>query len=117
MVRYVMPRASIFIALLAAIMLVIGGTPALASCDPCPPDCPMMKAMASGDMKAPAHPEKSAKSCSMAALCQTVAAAPALPDEAVVVWFAPQALHHPLANTVFALSRPPDKALRPPIQL
>jgi hypothetical protein len=111
------------IALMAAVMLVIGGAPTRADasgCDPCPPDCPMMQALA----KAAAH--KAAKGqptsqnpCKPSPLCQTAvqASAPAPAAEPIGYPKFAVAVRHVVANGVDTPSRPPDRNLRPPIQL
>jgi hypothetical protein len=119
-----MPRLPFLAALLAAIMLVIGGGPARAAsegCDPCPPDCPMMAQMATATADhhgAPAKGDKADDPCKPGPLCQTTAAAiaaPALSGAPVYLATVGDALR-PLRQLP-ATSRPPDRSLRPPIQL
>lgn len=108
--------------MLAAIMLVIGGSPALAAstpCDPCPPDCAMMRAAASADQqaKAPQQQEKPSSPCKASIVCQTALAMPVLPQAVTIAWVMPHESGHPPITELAAASRPPDRALRPPIQL
>lgn len=105
---------------MAAIMLVIGGTPVRAStgpCDPCPPDCPMM-AQASAD-QAPKAPEgEPAESpCKAMVACVTAMALPTPPQTLAVAWLTPKNAGLRPANERRAPSRPPDRELRPPILL
>jgi hypothetical protein len=119
-------RASNLLAILAAIMLVIGGAPAWAAaspCNPCPPDCPMMAPMkvakTSADHHAPA-PGKSGKAddpCKSGLACQAAFATPLLPEAAAETLLTAQAADHRLTSSVGGPSRPPDPGLRPPIQL
>jgi hypothetical protein len=119
-----MSRLPLVCALFAAIMLLIGGNPARAAsngCDPCPPDCLMMaqaaKAM-SDQHGAPAHGGKADNPCKPGLLCQatpTPASLPAASDGPVFVAVAGDLLR-PLRQLP-ASSRPPDRSLRPPIQL
>lgn len=103
-------------------MLVIGGAPAVAAasaCDPCPPDCAMMKAqMAKADHPGKAKQEQNQPDspCKGVLACAGVMAA-ALPSAPVVtVAFAPQAANLAVASDLPTPSRPPDRALRPPKQ-
>ena len=117
-------RATHLLALLAAIMLVIGGVPARASatpCDPCPPDCPMMQQMAkAADHQAPT-PDKGGKPdspCKSGVLCQALGnAAPASLHVTTVQFIASAAETLTPALQLLPPSRPPDPGLRPPIQL
>jgi hypothetical protein len=119
-----MPRLSRLLALLAAIMLVIGGAPAVAaaqSCNPCPPDCPMMQQMAAS---ADNHAQTAARGgqadnpCKQGLACQTFAAAVAAPSATfVAIALSADVVDHSKADALAAPSRPPDRNLRPPIQL
>ena len=117
-----MPRASTLLALVAAIMLVIASAPARAfasPCDPCPPDCPMMQAEAqagASDKQGP-PPASDQGACKAMAVCQAPAALPATTQAIGVTWLAADDVHQQLISARFAPSRPPDLALRPPIQL
>jgi hypothetical protein len=118
-----MPRANTLLALLAAIMLVIAGAPARASatpCDPCPPDCAMMQQMAASmdhHGKTPDPGGLPDNRCKQGLACPASFAAPVLPQfPAAVVLTADIAEHAPF-DPLAAPSRPPDRSLRPPIQL
>jgi hypothetical protein len=72
-----MPRISTLAALLAAIMLMIGGGAArAASCDACPPKCPMMAQVQTAKAAAHQHAPISGKGgkaddpCKESLLCQ-----------------------------------------------
>lgn len=107
-------------------MLMIGGLPGVAvaqSCDPCPPDCAMMKAAAaSADPQNHGQPARqehqTSAPCQAMLACQAAALAP-VPVRAGSI-DAPTVLtrvmHAELAQLP-APSWPPDPALRPPIQL
>jgi hypothetical protein len=119
-------RTSTLVAFLAALMLVIGGAPARAAanpCNPCPPDCPMMAQIAKASGEADHHaqvPEKSGKAenpCKSGLACQAAFAVPLIPQTAAETVLAAEAAHHDLIGTLAAPSRPPDRNLRPPIQL
>ena len=117
-------RASDLLALLAAIMLVVGGAPARASagsCNPCPPDCAMMaqmaKASADHHAKNPGKTGKSENPCKASLACQGAFAVPLLPQAAAETALAVEAADHDLIGALAAPSRPPDRTLRPPIQL
>ena len=107
-------------------MLMIGGASARAEagpCDPCPPDCPMM-AQAAQSAAATGHhaqaPQKRGTAenpCKQALACQASFAAPVLSDGLVTVAIATGAADHVGLNPLTACSRPPDRTLRPPIQL
>jgi hypothetical protein len=112
-------------ALLALIMLVIGGAPAAASakaCDPCPPDCPMMKRLAAEQKAAADHgtPAKGGKAdnpCQRMVACQTVTAS-VMPSELVsFVALSAASVTHEAFDPLQAPSRPPDRSLRPPIHI
>jgi hypothetical protein len=116
-------RVTQFLAMVAAIMLMIGGVPSVAAanaCNPCPPDCEMMKAdMAKADHhgKAPVSQDQTQKSCQASLACASPAIAP-LPvqvEVAALAW-ASSAERPPLTQLA-APSRPPDRDLRPPIQI
>ena len=114
-------RASFFAALLAVIMLVIGGAPAFASsepCNPCPPDCPMMMSQAGMDHHDNAPKQNPAESpCKAMVVCQVAMAMPVLPGETTFATLTSKSVRQPLVNERFAMSRPPDRDLRPPISL
>ena len=119
-----MPKLSHILALLAAIMLVIGGAPAVAAaqpCDPCPPDCPMMQQMAASadnHTQAPAKGGQPDNPCKQGLACQTFATAVAAPSGSFVTFaLSGDAIEHRLADALAAPSRPPDRNLRPPILL
>ena len=119
-----MQRVRAFLGLLAAIILMIGGAPASASanpCNPCPPDCPMMaqmaKAMADHHDQAPGKSGKADNPCKSNAVCQSAFAVPLLPQTAVETVLLAETTEHDLVGPLAAPSRPPDPALRPPIQL
>lgn len=107
-------------------MLAICGAPsraAAAPCDPCPPDCPMMAQMAKAAGAAGHHaqvPDKGGSSedpCKPGLACQAAFAVPLLAQTATETVLAVEAAHHDLIVTLPARSRPPDRNLRPPIQL
>ena len=115
-----LPRLSVLAALVAAIMLVIGGTPVRAStgpCDPCPPDCPMM-AQASADQshKAPKG-DPAENPCQAMVACPAAIALPTVPHALPIAWLTPKDAGLRPAEEQRAPSRPPDRDLRPPIQL
>lgn len=114
-------RASFLVALLAVIMLVIGGAPARASagqCNPCPPDCPMMKAQAAADQHQKAPSGNPAETpCKAMVVCPTAIAMPVLPEALALTALSPRAVRQRLVNERLAPSRPPDRELRPPISL
>jgi hypothetical protein len=113
-------RYANLLALLAAIMLVFAGAPSRAEtsgCDPCPPDCPMMKAStdAQPHQKAPKADESP---CTKAvAACATAIALPVASQREAITWLSASEIRQDLLNEARAPSRPPDRALRPPIQL
>jgi hypothetical protein len=120
-----MPRISTLAALLAAIMLMIGGGAArAASCDACPPKCPMMAQVQTAKAAAHQHAPISGKGgkaddpCKESLLCQGSAVAATAPVQAAaaVVLASTASVLRPLAQLP-AASRPPDRGLRPPIQL
>ena len=125
-----MQRIRVFLGLIAAFILLIGGTPASASataCSPCPPDCQMMASMANaaGDphVQTPARsgqtPGKSGNAGTpcKASVCQSVFVAPLPLPAAVETVCVAQAAEHDRLGMIAAPSRPPDPTLRPPIQL
>ena len=119
-----MLRANTLLALIAAIMLVIAGAPTRASanaCDPCPPDCPMMQQMSTTMDHQSQAPDKGGKTenpCKSALVCQASTAAVAAPSETPTsIVLTAETVDHGLANALAAPSRPPDRTLRPPIQL
>jgi hypothetical protein len=119
-----MLRANTLLALLAAIMLVIGSAPAVAApqpCNPCPPDCPMMQQMAASAGHHAPTPGKGSQSdnpCKQGVACTAFAAAVAAPSQTLVAFaLGGDAVEHRLADALAAASRPPDRNLRPPIQL
>jgi len=118
-----MPRLSRFLALLAAIMLVIGGVPSRAAaspCDPCPPDCAMMKQMPTSSGQHNNAPDTGGNAdnpCKQGLACQ-VSAATAAPSEMVAsVTLSAGVVDHRPGEPLAAASHPPDRSLRPPIQL
>jgi hypothetical protein len=112
-----------FFALLAAIMLVIAGVPSVASaqaCDPCPPDCPMMKQLAAeqaSHQKGPAKGGKADSPCQQMVACQTVTASVAPSDLMTFVALTSASVTHEAIDPLRAPSRPPDRSLRPPIHI
>ncbi len=118
-------RASNLLGLLAAIMLVIGGgTPALAledACNPCPPDCPMMAQMAKAAVdhhdQTPGKSGQAESSCKSTVACQSAFAVPLLPQTAAEAVMLGETTAHDLVGALTASSRPPDTTLRPPIQI
>jgi hypothetical protein len=118
-----MPKLGRILALLAAIMLVIGTAPAIAAsqpCEPCPPDCPMMKMLSAnkaGDaQKAPS--DKRERPCKPGVLCQGSApVTPAPPEASVRLTFSFEDVDHRPAGAPLPASHQPDRSLRPPIQL
>lgn len=118
-----MRRLSRIFALLAAITLVIGGAPSVASasaCDPCPPDCPMMKQLAAEQAadhgSAPAK-GKADNPCQQMAACQTITATVAPSELVSFVALSAVTVAHPAFDPLDAPSRPPDRSLRPPIHV
>jgi hypothetical protein len=118
-----MARLARLLALLAAIMLVIGGAPAVAAsqpCNPCPPDCPMMQQMAD---QAAHHGNlsdqdgKANNPCKPDVACQVSASMTAPLQAAVAITLTTAALDLRPGDPLAAPSRPPDRSLRPPIQL
>ena len=119
-----MQRVRVLLGLLVAITLMVGGAPANASpnlCNPCPPDCPMMaqmaKAAADHHDQAPGKSGKAETPCKSTAVCQTAFAMPLLPQTVVETVMLAEATAHDLVGALAARSRPPDRTLRPPIQL
>jgi hypothetical protein len=121
-----MPRLAQFVAFLAAVMFMVGGPPAARAaepCTPCPADCPMMTQAHTasgadhGAMHAPAK-GKTENPCKQGLLCQSAATSAALPAGAagVLLFAVADAALKPLEQLP-AASRPPDRALRPPIDL
>lgn len=115
-----MLRLSRILALVAAIMLVIGSAPVVAAeqpCDPCPPDCPMMQVSLAGDHQKAPDGGKANPSCKQDVLCQAGVTVSAEPSQMEFVPISAETVDHRLANALPARSRPPDRSLRPPIQL
>jgi len=118
-----MARLARLLALLAAIMLVIGGAPAVAAsqpCDPCPPDCPMMQQMAeqmAHHGKAPDQGGKANSPCKPDVACQVSASMTAPLQTTVAITLTTAALDLRPSDPLAAPSHPPDRSLRPPIQL
>ncbi len=118
-----MLRANTFLALLATIMLVIAGAPARVSatpCNPCPPDCAMTQQMAASmdhHGKAPEPGGVPDNPCKQSLACQASFAAPALAQVSVAVVLTADVAEHAPFDPLAAPSRPPDRGLRPPIQL
>lgn len=116
---------STFLALLAAVMLVIAGAPAVAAadpCDPCPPDCPMMaelaaKAAAAQEQGAPADQQPDNPCKQMTACPSPPAATPPLLSESVSAILTPASARHGWLTVLAVPSRPPDRTLRPPIAI
>jgi hypothetical protein len=119
--RAPLPRIQVIAALFAAIMLVIAGAPvraAAAPCNPCPPDCPMMQQAAAADHHDQAPAKGGADNpCKQGLPCQAVAAAPAPSQSAEIRILADAADVGRPARDLPAASHPPDRSLRPPIQL
>jgi hypothetical protein len=120
-----MPRLAQFVAFLATVMFVIGGAPTRAAepCNPCPPSCPMMaqahgaSSAGHGAMHAPAK-GKTENPCKQGLLCQSAAPTGALPaDEAGFRLFAVADAGLKPLKQLPASSRPPDRTVRPPIDL
>ena len=119
-----MLKLSRFLALLAAFMLVIGGAPAVASadpCDPCPPDCPMMKqqaASAAAHDKVPDANGKADDPCRPSLACQApVTIATPQTNAVAEVTLTSTLVDFRFGEPLAPPSRPPDRSLRPPIQL
>lgn len=105
-------------------MLVIGGAPAVAAaqpCIPCPPDCAVMKDMAAAAAdhqgQAPDKGGPAADPCKQDLACQAAFATPVLAQPASTVVLTADVAEHPQFDPLAAPSRPPDRSLRPPIQL
>lgn len=117
-------RTSTLAAFFAAIMLVFAGAGASAraapaGCDPCPPDCAMM-AQADGSAAAmdrhdPANP--SGDFCDPGLACPGAGATFPPSEAPAVVILARGAADHDRLDPLAAPSRPPERNLRPPIQL
>jgi hypothetical protein len=113
---------SALVAMFAAIMLVIGGAPTFAMaapCNPCPPDCAMMKEAAA---KAAAQHGKDGQQqgqpdnpCKATLVCATSVAAPILTEQIAFPARVGQGLQLQILSDRSASSRPPDRELRPPI--
>jgi hypothetical protein len=118
-----MARTPFLLAVLAAIMLLIGGTPlraAPSACNPCPPDCPMMKHMAasSGEHhKAPDTGGKAHNPCKQGLACQISATMTAPSQMVTFVTLTANVVDHQSGGLLAVASHPPDRSLRPPIQL
>jgi|GEM_PF-5383115 len=119
-----MQRVRVLLGLLAAIILMIGGTPASAAsnaCNPCPLDCPMMmqtaKPAADHHNQGPGKGGKAETPCKSMAVCQSVFAAPPPAQTAAEMSLHAEATEHDLVVALAAPSFSPDPALRPPIQL
>lgn len=119
-------RLPFLFACLAAIMLVISGTPARAAvtpCDPCPPDCPMMAQMHAAQAAADHHaaaPENGGKAgnpCKPGLACQMGASAPILSETSAPILLTTDDAHLSAVHRDGGPSRPPDPRLRPPIEL
>lgn len=119
--RISLPRIHLIAALFAAVMLVIVGAPVRAAatpCNPCPPDCAMMKQTAAADHHGQAPAKGGADNpCKQGLLCQAAAATPAPSQSAEVRILAGAADVGSPARELPAASHPPDRSLRPPIQL
>jgi len=118
-----MLRANTLLALLAAIMLVIAGAPSRAAatpCDPCPPDCATMQRMAvsgADQGKAPDGGGKADNPCKQGIVCQVSATMTAPAQSVATITLTSATVDHQLGDPLAAPSRPPDRSLRPPIQL
>jgi hypothetical protein len=116
-----MLRLSRILALLATIMLVIGGSPAVAAsqpCNPCPPDCAMMKQMAADHHgKTPDKGGQPDNPCKPGLACQASVSVTAPSVAASFAILTTTRVDHGGRDQLAASSRPPDRSLRPPIQL
>jgi hypothetical protein len=118
-----MLRLGRILALLAAIMLVIGGAPGVASanaCSPCPPDCPMMKRLAADQAASHGPAAKGGKAdnpCQQMVACQTVTASVAASEQVSFAALSAAPVTHEAYDPPPAPSRPPDRSLRPPIRI
>lgn len=79
----------------------------------------MMQAQA--EAMATHHQDKAPQSdqnpCKAMVICQASTALPPMPQPVGLTWLAVSDVRQQLVNARFAPSRPPDRALRPPIQL
>jgi hypothetical protein len=99
-------------------MLVIGGAPAFAqaaACDPCPPDCAMMKEAAAHHGKDQQTQGQADSSCKATLACAAPLAPPLLAEQIAFPARAAQPVQRQFASDRWAPSRPPDRELRPPI--
>lgn len=119
-----MLKLSRLLALLATIMLVIGGAPAVAapqSCNPCPPDCPMMQQLAAEQAtdhrSTPGKSGKADNPCQQMVACQTITATVAPSELVSFVALSAVTVAHPAFDPLDAPSHPPDRSLRPPIHI
>lgn len=95
-----------------------------AVCDPCPLDCPMMAkaSNATGPTarpSAPAHDDRSGLPCKPDAACLATVSAIGLPGSAPATMpvITAEPFRFARVEQLPAASRPPDRSLRPPIQL
>lgn len=120
---HALPRLPTFVAFLAAIMLVIAGAPSRAAadpCNPCPPDCPMMKQMAAAADSHGKAPDKGGNPdnpCKQSAVCQASVTAPTASATVTFAMLTSALVDHGAGEELATPSRPPDRSLRPPIQL
>jgi hypothetical protein len=104
-------------------MLVIAGAPARAAgtpCDPCPPDCAMMKEMTTSAGHHHQVPDRSGKAgnpCKQGLACQASATMTAPAQSGTTATLTSATVNHQFGDPLAAPSRPPDRSLRPPIQL
>lgn len=101
-------------------MLVIAGAPSravAAPCDPCPPDCAMMRQAATDHGKASDKGGQADSPCKPSLACQVSATMTAPTTGVVAVTLAAGAVDHRLGEPLATPSHPPDRSLRPPIQL
>lgn len=116
-------RMSTLVAFFAAIMLVIGGALApaqaadLAACDPCPADCPMMAGADHAGADRPSAPSPDASACDQDLACPGAGVASLCNATADFTVLALGAADLDRLEPLAAASRPPDRNLRPPIQL
>ena len=114
-------RLSALVAMVAAIMFVIGGTPVIAEaapCNPCPPDCAMMKEMAAKaaaeQSKATHQQDQPDNPCKPTLACAAPAVAPLIGQQFAWPVQVAQEARQEIVSDQAAPSRPPDRQLRPP---
>ena len=115
-------RLSALVAMFAAVMLVIGGVPTFAlaaPCNPCPPDCEMMKEAAAKAAtqqgKDTQHQGQPDSPCKATLVCTSAVAAPILAEQVAFPVRVAQGVQLQILSDRSAPSRPPDRELRPPI--